>query len=156
MKKNRIIGNVLEFLLLCISIFLLLLGLSKITANHDHGVLGILLIAYGTTALINFVLQTALLHNSDKTGRQYFFAKAKLFAVILTMSMIIGTLYYIEDSGIEVIFLFLPFLLSCLYHISLFFLCFLVLKNILNGLQMKHLYLMRTIFYCKLKTSGNI
>ena len=110
MKTNRIIGNVLEFLLLCGTVFLLLWILSKNIASHDYGVLGILLIAYGITFLINLILQTALLQNSEKIERSYFFAKTKLFAILLALPVVLGTLITtLIWGGFDAFFIFLVF-----------------------------------------------
>jgi len=108
MKINRIIENFLEFLLLCATTFFLIWALSKNVASHDYIVLSILLITYGITISVNFILQTIRLLNSSKTGRRYFFAKTKLFAILLVVSAILGTLFFIRD-GIEVFFFFFFF-----------------------------------------------
>jgi uncharacterized protein (TIGR02145 family) len=111
MKTNRIIGNVLEFLLLCGTVFLLLWILSKNIASHDYIILSILLIAYGITFLVNLILQTALLLNSEKTERSYFFAKTKLFAISLVLPVVLGTLIITLFWG-DIIQSFFFFLIS--------------------------------------------
>ncbi|MDR1761753.1 MAG: hypothetical protein LBR55_04825 [Bacteroidales bacterium] len=111
MKTNRIIRNFLELLLLCGTTFLLVWALSKKTASHDHGILGFLLITYGITILVNFILQTLLLLNSDKTERRYWFAKIKLFALLLVLSVVVDTLIiaFIGSGLKEAFFFFFPF-----------------------------------------------
>ncbi|MDL2262841.1 hypothetical protein LJC11_05005, partial [Bacteroidales bacterium OttesenSCG-928-I21] len=120
MKINRIIENILEFTMLCVVAYFLIGYTAKDVANHDRIVIVFLLCGYGAVICVNFLLQTVLLLNSAQTSYRYFFAKVKLFAILLIASAIC-TLFL----GLELFsFLSIFFAIILIGHIAIMVLLF--------------------------------
>ena len=133
MKKRRLFENVVEFLLLCLVLFLYfgLISVSMMGDYADSGGkdtalgfgLGILMLygsVYVITFFVNLVLQSIFLTNSSKTKKRYYVTKILLFTASVS---VVPTLLIVAFDLVMVINLALfihYFILSVM--ISVFFL----------------------------------
>ena len=133
MKKRRLFENVIEFLLLCLVLFLYF-GLISVSMMGDYADSGgkdtalgfglAILMLYGTVYVIaffvNLVLQSIFLINSSKTKKRYYGTKILLFAASVS---VVPTLLRVAFELVMVIdlALFIHYFISSVM-ISVFFL----------------------------------
>ncbi len=122
MKKRRLFQNYVEFLLLCAVTFLLMKCYSRNIEGFAFMVVVFLSAAYVMAFLANLVLQNIFLAKSTKTGKRYFLAKIKLFAVVLLLvSVIPFIIFFQSDPIVLLLFFYVSILISYIIIIALFY-----------------------------------
>ena len=121
MKTRRIFFNILEFLFLSImaiiAVFQLLWSFKHV-ASHDFIYFLYLIYAGFFLCFVNLLLQSVILFNTKKTGTDYYFAKFKIFSILLVIGIAYGSFLF-ERLTIMLhvsAFLFIPYLLFFLFY----------------------------------------
>jgi len=149
MRKRRLFENVVEFLLLCLVLFLyfwlmvnLMIGEnsenggSDIALGFGLGLIFYFIRIYALTFLVNLVLQSVFLTNSYKTKKRYYGTKIVLFAVI---TLVVPTLLRIAyEPGLVIsLYLFIDYFILSFIVFLFFFIPYVIIITLFYFLDKK-------------------
>ena len=153
MKKRRLFENVVEFLLLCLVLFLYFKlmtdsmsreysdsGGKDIALGFGVATLLIYVIEYLLTFIVNLLLQSIFLISSSKSGKRYYWNKIMLFAVtlLIVLPLLRFAFEHFEYTWVIDFYFCVSVFISSLNVSFLFFIPYLIIITLFYFFDKKH------------------